>query len=161
MSKSVASRVVDADGHVLEPPDLWERYLEAEYRDRAIRIVRDDAGLELLMVDVVKGEFARGCTAFLQCRFISRSGSIPDDKCGGQTRELRLDLRAFVSERSEEGCVQPDERIDEHVLLGRGRGGERHKQHHSRHAKAQMVAYGPRRGVTCQSAVNLTRILQI
>ena len=25
---------VDADGHVLEPPDLWERYLEARFRDR-------------------------------------------------------------------------------------------------------------------------------
>jgi hypothetical protein len=28
----------DADGHVLEPPDLWERYLEPKYRDRAICI---------------------------------------------------------------------------------------------------------------------------
>ena len=24
---------VDGDGHVLEPPDLWERYLEPRYRD--------------------------------------------------------------------------------------------------------------------------------
>ena len=22
---------VDADGHILEPPDLWENYLEAKY----------------------------------------------------------------------------------------------------------------------------------
>ena len=29
---------VDADSHVLEPPDLWENYLEPRYRDRAIRI---------------------------------------------------------------------------------------------------------------------------
>ena len=28
---------VDADGHILEPPDLWERYLEPKHRDRALR----------------------------------------------------------------------------------------------------------------------------
>ena len=32
---------VYADGHILEPPDLWETYLEPKYRDRAIRIVLD------------------------------------------------------------------------------------------------------------------------
>jgi len=37
---------VDADGHILEPPDLWERYLEPAYRDRALRSKRDDRGLE-------------------------------------------------------------------------------------------------------------------
>ncbi len=35
---------VDGDGHVLETPDLWERYLEPKYRSRAIRIRKDDEG---------------------------------------------------------------------------------------------------------------------
>ena len=43
--------VVDADGHILEPPDLWERYLEPQYRDRAVRIRKDDRGLEYLEVN--------------------------------------------------------------------------------------------------------------
>ena len=30
--------VVDADGHVCEPPDLWERNLPARFRDRALRL---------------------------------------------------------------------------------------------------------------------------
>jgi len=30
-------RVVDADAHVIEPSDLWSRYVDAEYRDRAPR----------------------------------------------------------------------------------------------------------------------------
>jgi hypothetical protein len=34
---------VDADGHILEPPDLWETYLEPQYRDRALRIVHDES----------------------------------------------------------------------------------------------------------------------
>ena len=30
--------VVDADGHILEPPDLWERYIDPPLRDRALRL---------------------------------------------------------------------------------------------------------------------------
>ncbi|MGH7960569.1 MAG: hypothetical protein ACRERD_01930, partial [Candidatus Binatia bacterium] len=37
---------IDADGHILEPPDLWEKYLEPKYRDRAIRIRTGSDGLE-------------------------------------------------------------------------------------------------------------------
>lgn len=32
--------IIDGDSHVLEPPDLWDRYLEPEFRSRAIRITR-------------------------------------------------------------------------------------------------------------------------
>ncbi len=42
---------IDADGHVLEPPNLWEDYLEAAYRPRALRIRVDDAGYEYLEID--------------------------------------------------------------------------------------------------------------
>ena len=42
---------VDADGHILEPPDLWENYLEERYRPRALRIRVDDNGLEYLEID--------------------------------------------------------------------------------------------------------------
>jgi uncharacterized protein len=42
---------VDADGHILEPADLWERYLEPKYRHRALRIVRDPDGLDELEID--------------------------------------------------------------------------------------------------------------
>jgi hypothetical protein len=37
--------VIDADGHVLEPADTWLKYLDPHYRDRAIRIARDEQGL--------------------------------------------------------------------------------------------------------------------
>ena len=42
---------IDADGHVLEPPDLWENYLETKYLDRALRIRVDDDGLEYLEIN--------------------------------------------------------------------------------------------------------------
>ena len=31
---------IDADGHILEPPDLWEKYIEPKYRDRTIDVDR-------------------------------------------------------------------------------------------------------------------------
>jgi hypothetical protein len=43
--------VVDGDGHVMEPDDLWLRYLEPQWRDRAIRIARDAQGIENLLID--------------------------------------------------------------------------------------------------------------
>ena len=42
---------IDCDGHILEPPDLWETYLEPRYRDRAIRIRTGTDGLEYLEYD--------------------------------------------------------------------------------------------------------------
>lgn len=41
---------IDADGHVLEPPSLWEDYLEARHRPRALRIRTDEHGLEYLEI---------------------------------------------------------------------------------------------------------------
>jgi uncharacterized protein len=45
------SLLIDADGHILEPHDLWERYLEARYRDHPVRIRTGSDGLEFLEVD--------------------------------------------------------------------------------------------------------------
>ena len=51
---------VDADGHVLEPPDLWEQYLPAKYQDRALRIKVDDAGFEYLEIGGQPSRRSRG-----------------------------------------------------------------------------------------------------
>lgn len=45
------SGTIDADGHILEPPDLWENYLEDKYKARALRIQVDDEGYEYLEID--------------------------------------------------------------------------------------------------------------
>ena len=42
---------IDADGHVLEPADLWENYLPDKYKHRAMRIALDDEGYEYLEID--------------------------------------------------------------------------------------------------------------
>src|SRR5205807_9086936 len=43
---------VGCDSHVMEPADLWERYIDREYRDRAIKITKDPVdGMEILTID--------------------------------------------------------------------------------------------------------------
>src|SRR6187200_1159724 len=41
---------VDADGHILEPPTLWEDYIDPQFRDRALRFLIDENGLEELEI---------------------------------------------------------------------------------------------------------------
>jgi predicted TIM-barrel fold metal-dependent hydrolase len=41
---------IDADGHILEPPTLWEDYIDPKYRDRALRFRVDEQGLEELEI---------------------------------------------------------------------------------------------------------------
>ena len=43
-------RIVDADGHVLEPPDVWERYLDPRERAGAIRVRRGSDGRDFLEI---------------------------------------------------------------------------------------------------------------
>jgi len=40
----MGNRVIDADGHICEPPALWQDYVERRYRDRVIRIERGADG---------------------------------------------------------------------------------------------------------------------
>src|SRR5438045_7624277 len=51
--------VIDCDGHILEPPDLWETYLEPAYRDRALRIRVGADGFEHLLIDGRPSTIAR------------------------------------------------------------------------------------------------------
>ena len=37
-------RIVDADCHILEPPDIWKNWLPERYQDKAPRLVKDRAG---------------------------------------------------------------------------------------------------------------------
>ena len=50
MQSEKLSPVVDADGHILEPADTWVKYIDPQFRDRALRIERDERGYEVLLV---------------------------------------------------------------------------------------------------------------
>jgi predicted TIM-barrel fold metal-dependent hydrolase len=51
MAPHEGARTVDADGHVLEPRDTWQKYLEPKFRADAIRIEKDAEGVEVLLVE--------------------------------------------------------------------------------------------------------------
>ena len=42
---------VDADGHILEPPGIWQEYIDPAYRDRALRLAVADDGDEYFQID--------------------------------------------------------------------------------------------------------------
>jgi uncharacterized protein len=56
---------VDADGHILEPANLWQEYLGPRFRDRAIRIDHDADGHEVLLIDGKSLEAVHGRLAAL------------------------------------------------------------------------------------------------
>jgi len=43
--------VIDADGHVLDPLDLWEEYIDPAHRDCALRLNIDKDGKERLLIE--------------------------------------------------------------------------------------------------------------
>jgi len=77
------SFVVDCDSHIMEPADLWLRYLEPQFRDRAIRIERRD-GIEHLIIgeeSVLSGVLAGLGGAHRDRRDLFTSGLSYADGC--------------------------------------------------------------------------------
>jgi len=50
---------VDADGHILEDKNLWENYLEAKYKPKALRLKKDESGLEYMEIEGRPSKFLR------------------------------------------------------------------------------------------------------
>ena len=50
------NNIIDADGHILEPADTWEKYIDPAYRDRALRITEHD-GKEFLELNGKRSQF--------------------------------------------------------------------------------------------------------
>ncbi len=44
-------KVLDSDIHIIEPPDLWKRYIDPAFRDRAPLGLTEDAGDLRLALD--------------------------------------------------------------------------------------------------------------
>jgi len=44
-------RIIDADGHVMEPPDMWRRHIAPVLQDRAPRVVRQPGDHSRFEVD--------------------------------------------------------------------------------------------------------------
>src|SRR5713101_5932513 len=85
----VEALVIDADGHILEPPDLWEKYLEPKYRPQAITIRVGDDGYEYLQVAGKRAAAARNSSTPVKpsnCASASRRPKIPISKAQRSAR---------------------------------------------------------------------------
>ena len=91
---------VDADGHILEPPDLWQTYLEPKYRDRALEVRLDEDGLEELWIGGERSLMSRR-------GFPSTLGAMGDP----DLRAMQTDpARTYLAE-APYGSMDPDERL--------------------------------------------------
>ena len=93
---------IDADGHVLEAPDLWERYLEPRLRERALRIRKDPDGLEYLEIDGRPAKLVRSGMP---------GGLGAMDRVGGIVLE-RPDTGSPYVDNAPLGAMDPKERIE-------------------------------------------------
>jgi uncharacterized protein len=95
------SGAIDADGHILEPPDLWEKYLEPRYRAQALRFELDEQGLEELWIG---GERSNMC----------RSGMISILGAMGQpdTTAIQFDPARTYLSVAPYGSMEPKARLE-------------------------------------------------
>lgn len=94
------SGAVDADGHVLEPPDLWERYIDPSFRARAVRIIKDASGEERLEVGSQPSKFMHGA----RLASLGAMGARRDDRIGDRFRGGYGSVAPF-------GAMDPAERL--------------------------------------------------
>ena len=98
---------VDADGHILEPADLWERYIDPGFRDVALRIVLDEDGLEELEIGGKRSQMSvKG--------FPSTLGAMGDPEIG----RIRKDPNRTYMGEAPFGSMDPQERLK--VLVAEG-----------------------------------------
>jgi predicted TIM-barrel fold metal-dependent hydrolase len=91
---------IDADGHILEPPDLWDTYIDPKYRDRALRIARDENDLEELEIGGERSKLSRR-------GFPSTLGAMGDP----DLRSMQLDPERTYLGEAPFGSMDPDERL--------------------------------------------------
>ncbi|HEY9555756.1 MAG TPA: amidohydrolase family protein [Acidimicrobiales bacterium] len=91
---------VDADGHILEPPDLWETYIDPKHRDRALRFELDDNGLEELWIGGERSLMSRN-------GFPSTLGAMGDP----DLRAMQLDPERTYLHEAPFGSMDPAERL--------------------------------------------------
>ena len=95
------SGAVDADGHILEPPDLWERYLDPKHRDRALRFALDEDGLEELHIG--------GERSFMSRKgFPSTLGAMGDP----DLKSMMFDPERTYLKEAPFGSMDPKERLE-------------------------------------------------
>src|SRR5882724_4743817 len=113
--------VIDCDGHILEPPDLWEKYIDPKYRERAMRIRVGDDGFEYLEIDNKRAKMTQpGLLASL----------------GGMGKKVEDAARSRDEWRHNQAGAGAHDGAEARGNLPQGRG-VRHHGHEGTHRSAQ------------------------
>src|SRR5581483_4025081 len=94
VTTAIATRTIDADGHIVEPADLWERYLPAPLREaaRAAVALRDypEGGTSLVLEGRTLIRQIQA-TSFVSTRAAAFFGrSLQEGRAGGWDPQARL-----------------------------------------------------------------------
>lgn len=90
-------KIIDSDMHVMEPPDLWEKYIDKKYRDRAPRGVTSKNVRDLRMAHPDGSQWARTPNAPAQAdtargrNYEEKQIIFGDDAKRGWTSEVQLE----------------------------------------------------------------------
>lgn len=101
--------VIDCDSHVMEPADLWQEYLEPEFRDRAIRIEKKD-GVETLVIGeqpMLSGVLAGLGGAHVERRKLFGQGLSYADGCEPASYEPSARVKLLDDWRVDRGVLFP------------------------------------------------------
>jgi predicted TIM-barrel fold metal-dependent hydrolase len=101
--------VIDADSHVMEPRDLWLRYLEPAYRDRAIRIEETDGVERLVMGEqvILEGTLAGLGGGHLHATDVFAGGLRYEDGCPPASYDGAARLALYDEQGVTAGVVFP------------------------------------------------------
>jgi hypothetical protein len=91
--------IIDADGHILEPPDVWEKYIDPKFRDRALRIRVGSEGRQYLEIDGRPSKF-------FNIKALTFLGGM-----GRNAGELTAATQGTYEESAPFGAMYPQERL--------------------------------------------------
>src|ERR1700686_3753129 len=99
--------VIDADGHILEPPDLWEQYIDPKFREGCPKLVTAADGLEIFRVEhddaVDLGRGKKRVSFGAVGAFGARDGSVSAKIPYSQGRKGGFDPHARIPDMDAEG----------------------------------------------------------
>lgn len=100
-------RIVDVDGHIVEPPDVWERHIEPRFRENCIRVERRADGMNRWLI---RGKPSRVFPALLPCE-PGLNDSLSELSKADRSREiLELAQRDYLA-GTPRGGYDPDARL--------------------------------------------------
>jgi predicted TIM-barrel fold metal-dependent hydrolase len=94
--------LISSDSHIVEPPDLWTQRIEARYRERAPRVVREESG-DWWHIDGKRSMSFLGVQT--GDRFVKDATELIIEARFADVRPAAYDPHRFVAENLEDGVV--------------------------------------------------------